>query len=744
MKRIFLNSIKRQNFKFLFGIIFLFFLSNVIFANTNQTKIDEGVLNTFNKARDLYLTNNYENYVKANSIIQKLESKLKKENKIDQLLYLYLEQSYFYITQYDYNSAKKKLDIVGAILKKHTNNCIKGEYFEHLAVYYNSQGNEAEDEKYTLLSEQFLSKYAPKEKQIDLNFNLAILYLKKERWEKSLKYSLNFLDLIKQTGGDLDEPEVFLFIAESYHELNNPQKALEYLDKVKNSNIFQNHDEDFLLKPRYYLILGRIQKKMGNYIEATKSLDLANEYFKKRLVLRVAKTNKSLNQKSELQIKNIEFQSIIKQNELKEENIKYKNYLLIICLAAIVAMSILLYFQYKSIKFKAKSNQILDTNNAKLEATNKELNKALSIKKKLLDTISHELRTPINTLSGTLYLVEHNKESFAKNYDLLNSSVQNLLNLSNSIIELHVLENLETDFVPKNDKIHIPRLLSNIIDTIRRNRNNNNQARISFDKDIPENVIFDKEKLNYILYSLIDNAFKFSKDNIININVDPVSVDSEKVKVQFEIIDNGIGIDPKMQSKIQELFVQGSQKINYEFGGSGLGLALVSKILKLFNQNLTIDSAIGKGTKMSFMLELTEDKEVENIAFTSTDTLPTKKEFKILLVEDNKINQLMTKKILTGKGYICEIADNGLEAVKLVQEKDYDLILMDIMMPVMDGFEASVQIAKLKPTIPIVALTAISEINNRQKFEETKIQKVIPKPVNVEELFVTVESYHLN
>ena len=164
---------------------------------------------------------------------------------------------------------------------------------------------------------------------------------------------------------------------------------------------------------------------------------------------------------------------------------------------------------------------------------------------------------------------------------------------------------------------------------------------------------------------------------------------------------------------------------------------MVKKTLMLFNKNIVIDSEPDKGTTIYFSLDFEIYKETPNI-MTGTKTIKDPSAIKILLVEDNKTNQLITKKIITKKGYTCDVANNGLEACKIVEENDYDLILMDIMMPIMDGFEASDYISKLKPKIPIVALTAISEQVNKELFSASKIRKVLSKPVNIEELYETI------
>lgn len=717
--------------------VFVFFTSSPIYPFQGQTVIDPKVLKEFEEARKVLDVDDYEHYQQGSKMINELEKKLIDAKNFDQLLYLYLEISYYYITKFDYTSSKKVLDKAEKILSEHNNNCIRGEYYEHLAVFYNSQGNEKLDEKYTLLAEEYLKKYAPKVKQVDMYYNLTLLYLKKEDWKATLDNGFKYLEINKETGGDLDQPEVNLLIAESYYHLNQFEEALEHLEVAKNSTIFQNHDEDFLLKSRYFSVLGKLYQKQGKYKESAENLRIASDYFKKRLVYRIVKMNHSLNQKRELEIKNIEFQSIIKENELRRENEKYKNSLLVIFPIAIITLMVLLYFQYRNAKFKNYTNKLLNEKNEMLHKVNSELETALGIKKKLLDTISHELRTPIYTLNGLLHLMEEDKSDYEKNIEQLQASVQKLYSLSGNIIEINVIDSLEKDYVPKKDIVEVEELLNKILTTVKKSRINNNTATLNYDSRIPKKLIFDEAKLYQVLFSLIDNAFKFSKNSNVIVEVNKINQNAEKIEIQFVIKDTGIGINQEIKEKIYDLFFQGSEKINYEYGGSGLGLTLVKKTLELFNKNISIDSEPNKGTTISFSLDFEKYHEDLN-------TIPIKKEIKdpsaitILLVEDNKTNQLITQKIITKKGYKCEIANDGLEACKKIDEKDYNLVLMDIMMPIMDGFEASDYISKKKPHIPIVALTAISEEINKELFVAASIKKVLSKPVNVEELYDTI------
>jgi CheY-like chemotaxis protein len=177
------------------------------------------------------------------------------------------------------------------------------------------------------------------------------------------------------------------------------------------------------------------------------------------------------------------------------------------------------------------------------------------------------------------------------------------------------------------------------------------------------------------------------------------------------------------------------------YGGTGIGLALADKIVKLYDSHIDIQSELGKGTSVSFCLNFKKDmlNVVEEVLIS--EPIKDRSKIKILVVEDNKINMLLVTQILKNNGFLFKTAFNGQEAVECVEKEDFSIIIMDIMMPIMDGFEASLIISELKKEIPIVALTAISEDINKEKFENSNIKQVLNKPLNVDELLFVIDKY---
>ena len=199
-----------------------------------------------------------------------------------------------------------------------------------------------------------------------------------------------------------------------------------------------------------------------------------------------------------------------------------------------------------------------------------------------------------------------------------------------------------------------------------------------------------------------------------------------------------MGISKKKQKSIFESFSQASLQINRKFGGTGLGLAIVKNLLELMGSKIQLESQLGKGSKFWFDVNLPISEE-----YSESKELKIKKELdfaslankKVLVVEDNKINQMITKKILEKNKLVCDVADNGMDAIKLVKANDYDIVLMDIHMPGISGIEATQDIRKFDKELPIIALTAVTIDENLDDFYRAGFNEIIPKPFKTEEFF---------
>ena len=229
--------------------------------------------------------------------------------------------------------------------------------------------------------------------------------------------------------------------------------------------------------------------------------------------------------------------------------------------------------------------------------------------------------------------------------------------------------------------------------------------------------------------NLIGNAIKFTKGGEVKVISKLLNKNQDEVTIYFEVKDNGIGISKEKQKSIFEGFEQGSIQINREYGGTGLGLTIVKSLLGLFNSQIELESNLGQGSSFFFEIKMKSiDDLTEDVSFEITPKDYDFKGLHLLIVEDNKINQVITKKMLTKRDMTSDIANNGHEAVDLAKENVYDAILMDIHMPGISGEEATIEIRKFNQETPIIALTAISLDDSLESFYAAGCNDVVTKP----------------
>jgi CheY-like chemotaxis protein len=264
----------------------------------------------------------------------------------------------------------------------------------------------------------------------------------------------------------------------------------------------------------------------------------------------------------------------------------------------------------------------------------------------------------------------------------------------------------------------------------------NNTFFLEIDESIPENIICDPTKISQILINLIGNSLKFTQKGYVKLIAKLVVIEKKQIKILFEVSDNGIGIPDDKQEEIFDSFSQGSIEINRKYGGTGLGLAIVKRLIELLGGKIQLNSKIGIGTTFSFTLPFkVTDSKISFPEEKITDITIIKNK-KVLLVEDNKINQMITKKMLENRGMFCKILDNGEDSVKLLKEEnDFDLILMDVHLPGINGTIATQQIREFNKEIPIIALTAISLNENREMLLSFGMNDVITKPFDPENFY---------
>lgn len=424
------------------------------------------------------------------------------------------------------------------------------------------------------------------------------------------------------------------------------------------------------------------------------------------------------------QIDKIENEKISQYQSLKKSRIIVILFVLISLILLILIITLI-----KNIRFKKKHN--LELVKAKEIAEEASL-----LKTQFISTISHELRTPLYGVVGitNMLLEEHKELSRSQHLSSLKFSARYLLSLVNDILQINKIE---------ENKVVLENLTFNISDEIMMIKNslsflsqkNNNKINIYIDPNIPEYLIGDKLRLAQILMNLVSNALKFTKNGEVEVKVDLLKTDGKNHFLDFLIKDNGVGIATVDQSKIFEKFVQVGRK-DEDYQGTGLGLSIVKRLLGLFGSTITLESEVGQGTSFSFVIPFEHDPEKTKKIIDEIEVDLTSNEVhKILIVEDNRINQLVTKKIIEKNNYICIVADDGFGALEILEKETFDLILMDINMPLMNGFETSKRIRLQDIKTPIVALTAFDKDEITDEAISSGINDIIIKPFEPVKLF---------
>ena len=617
------------------------------------------------------------------------------------------------------------------------------QYSNGIGSAYNNLGITHKEQKHFDIA----SNYFRKVLEIDL----------KEGNEANISYSLNNLGTIN---ADMGRHEIALGY---YNKSMVLKKKLG--DAVGLANTYNNigaalialkriPEAEKVLKEAYQLsrqyglrnTIVETYQHLSELESARKNYQKALEYY---LQFDAIKDSLELSQSS-ITIHDLESQyKLDKANaELAHKNAKIETEftLRILFITIIILLAILsLYFLY-SIRHTNKLSKILNQQNTDLIRAKENAEKATNAKTQFLSVMSHEIRTPLNAIIGIANILNDDltNELHRKNIAVLRIASQNLLHLINDLLDLNKLEVGKME--AESAQLNVRKVIESIKEMFAVSASQKGlELKVEFDYTIPTALMGDETKLNQAITNLISNAIKFTEKGYVKITARVQKITTEAATIEFVVSDTGIGIPEDKQQTIFESFAQAASDTNRKYGGTGLGLAISKKLIEVMGGKLLVQSQPNKGSMFSFTLTLLQDQvsyEKPNIEVSNDGSLFKGKS--ILIADDNAVNIFVLKQFLKKWGVNIVEAANGLEAVKMMYEHSFDLVLMDVQMPIKDGIDATIDIRNAgKPwsAIPIIAITASHEDEVRVKIKECGMNDFIIKPFMPDDLIAKLSNY---
>ena len=391
----------------------------------------------------------------------------------------------------------------------------------------------------------------------------------------------------------------------------------------------------------------------------------------------------------------------------------------------------------EAIDFAELATEIALEAKAKAESATRTAEDAVKAKQQFLSNMSHEIRTPMNAIIGfTKVVMKTQLTEKQKEYlTAIKMSGDALIVLINDILDLAKVDAGKMTFEATPFKLasSISAML-HLFET--KIQEKNLELITDYDPNIPEVLIGDPVRLHQIILNLVSNAVKFTPQGKITVSIALLSENKEQVTIKFSVTDTGIGIPENKIDKIFENFQQASSGTSRLYGGTGLGLAIVKQLVEPQGGIISVQSKTEQGSTFSFTLSFKKTTDMTELDTEIVDLDTKIKNIKVLVVEDIPLNQLLMKTLLDDFGFERDMASNGKIAIEKLEQNNYDIILMDLQMPEMNGFEATEFIRKkMKSTIPIIALTADVTTVDLAKCKAVGMNDYIAKPVDEKLLF---------
>jgi signal transduction histidine kinase/CheY-like chemotaxis protein len=373
---------------------------------------------------------------------------------------------------------------------------------------------------------------------------------------------------------------------------------------------------------------------------------------------------------------------------------------------------------------------------------NAALDRANRAKDEFLANMSHEIRTPLTGVFGMteLLLQQECSGPMREDLELIRSSAKSVLSLINDLLDLSKIEKGKVELCkhPCSIRSVVERLVRPYAVQAREKQI---AFELSVDDQVPEHVLCDPDRLGQVLKNLLFNAIKFTETGMVRLAVNAEEQPDQLIRFGFTVSDTGIGIPKEKIGDLFQHFTQLEPSYSKRFSGAGLGLAISKQLVELMDGEISVESEVGKGSTFAFTVVFEKAEPQPLVGLPPLVTLADLPPLSILLAEDNPVNRLFLQRTLAGAGHKVEVVDNGLRVLEEFDSKRYDLVLMDIQMPEMDGLEATQRIRSGgfgRPDVPIIALTAFAMKGDKEKFLAAGMDAYVTKPLDFNELAKTI------